>query len=190
MIQRMRPFGAFGLGADSSTVSAMEAAIIKMEGYNPNFAPNNNPGNLVYAGQRGAKMGAGGFAAFPTYADGVTALDKQIAGQIDKGQSLTDFFNQYAPGNTKNAAGGIQTPAATQNYINFVSAQLGIDPNVPINQSTPASATATGDTSYADAFTDNGGIVDDTVNAGTTDFTPYYIAGGIAFFALLIYSRK
>ena len=124
-----------GLG---DLVSSMAAAITQMEGVNPNFVGNNNPGNIVFIGsnqngQSGVTRGAGGFAQFSTLASGQAALDSQIQYQINQGQSLTDFFNQYAPGNTKNAAGGVQTPAATQNYINFVSGQLGIDPSVPLN---------------------------------------------------------
>lgn len=119
-------------------VSSMAAAIRQMEGTNPNFAANNNPGNLVYIGpnqngQSGVQPGAGGFARFPSPDAGEAALESQIQYQISQGQDLTQFFNQYAPGNTKNAAGGVQTPAATQNYINFVSSQLGIDPSVPLN---------------------------------------------------------
>lgn len=148
-----------GGGLGDALVDTMAAAIVKMEGVNPNFAPNNNPGNLVYAGQVGAVPGAGGFAAFPTYAAGYSALQSQVQGQINKGQDLTDFFNQYAPPNTKNAAGGVQTSAATQSYIDFVSQQTGIDPSVPLNSiqadylgagSTPSPSPSTFDSSTPD----------------------------------------
>lgn len=116
----------------------MAAAIRQMEGTNPNFAANNNPGNLVYIGpnqngQTGVLPGAGGFAMFPSAASGEAALESQIQSQINSGQNLTQFFNQYAPSGTCNAAGGCQTSAATQNYINFVSGQLGVDPSIPLN---------------------------------------------------------
>ena len=127
--------GYQGLG---DLVSSMAAAITQMEGVNPNFAGNNNPGNLVYIGpnqngQSGVTRGAGGFAAFPSLASGQAALANQIQYQVDQGQSLTQFFNQYAPSGTCNAAGGCQTSVATQNYINVVSGQLGIDPSIPLN---------------------------------------------------------
>jgi hypothetical protein len=111
----------------------LAASIRQVEGYNPNFAANNNPGNLIYVGQAGAVPGAGGFAKFPTAAAGEAALESQIQNYIDRGYNLSTFFNTYAPGNTKNAAGGVQTPAATQAYINTVSSQLGIDPSIPLN---------------------------------------------------------
>jgi hypothetical protein len=111
----------------------MAAAIRQMEGTNPAFAANNNPGNLVYIGQAGAVPGAGGFAKFSTPAAGEAALESQIQYQVNQGQNLTQFFNQYAPGGTVNAAGGVQTSAATQNYINTVSLQLGLDPSTPLN---------------------------------------------------------
>ena len=128
-----------GLGqASSSLISSMAAAITQMEGVNPAFVGNNNPGNLIYIGpnqngQTGVLPGAGGFAAFPSLAAGQAALANQIQGQVNQGQNLTQFFNQYAPGGTTNAAGGVQTSAATQNYINTVSSQLGIDPSIPLN---------------------------------------------------------
>jgi len=159
-------FGLSGLGQTSSLVSAMAAAITQMEGVNPAFVGNNNPGNLVYVGtnqngQTGVQRGAGGFAAFPTLASGQSALNNQIQAQINSGQDLTDFFNQYAPGGTTNAAGGVQTSAATQNYINFVSGQLGIDPSVSLasvqgSYSGPGSA-VTSDSGNGSGSTDDSG---------------------------------
>lgn len=132
-----------------------------MEGVNPNFVGNNNPGNLVYVGpnqngQSGVTRGAGGFAAFPSLAAGQAALNNQIQGQVDSGQNLTQFFNQYAPSGTCNAAGGCQTSAATQNYINFVSQQTGIDPSVPLN----TVASNGGATSYSADTPDTGSTFD------------------------------
>ena len=143
-------------GLGDTLVDTMTAAIIKMEGYNPNFAPNNNPGNLIFANQTGAVKGAGGFAKFPTYDDGVAALKWQIQNYIDRGYSLTSFFNKYAPPNTKNDAGGVQTSAMTQAYINSVSQATGIDPSIPLNTiqagySGPDSVTAVASSDSTDA---------------------------------------
>jgi hypothetical protein len=184
MIQRLRPLGAWQgmgtLGQSGDIVSAMAAAITQMEGYNPAFAPNNNPGNLIYIGpnqngQSGVTRGAGGFAAFPTLAAGQAALANQIQYQVNQGQTLTQFFNQYAPGGTTNAAGGVQTSAATQNYINFVSGQLGIDPNVPLNQS------SSGGTSYAS----DGSAIDNTSTAGI-DLSTIDLSSPVVIAALVI----
>ena len=124
-------------GMGDALVSSLASAIRQVEGYNPNFAGNNNPGNLIYVkggyNYPGCVPGAGGFCAYPDTATGEAALEHQIGVQIAAGQNLTQFFNQYAPGNTKNAAGGIQTPAATQAYIDTVSSQLGLDPSIPLN---------------------------------------------------------
>ena len=166
------------LGQSSDLVSAMASAIAQMEGYNPAYAGNNNPGNLVFIGQSGATKGAGGFAAFPTLAAGQAALANQIQYQINQGQTLTQFFNQYAPGGTVNADGGVQTSAATQNYINVVSNQLGIDPNVPLNQ------VAMGSYSGGSSSTDTASIADssqgDNTDDGSTDYSSTVALVGVA----------
>ena len=108
------------------------------EGYNPNFAGNNNPGNLIYVqggwNYPGATPGAGGFAKFPDLATGQAALQHQIQVQIGAGQNLTQFFNQYAPGGTVNAAGGVQTQAATDSYVNRAASACGLDTSTPLSQ--------------------------------------------------------
>ena len=58
---------------------------------------NNNPGNLVYAGQPKAQKGEGGFAKFPDYQSGVEALHKQIQLDASRGLSIHDFAKKYAP---------------------------------------------------------------------------------------------
>jgi hypothetical protein len=128
----VRTSSSRGLG--DALTDCLAGAITTQEGVNPNFVGNNNPGNLVYAGQSGAVPGAGGFAKFPSVAAGQAALQWQIQNYINRGFNLTDFFNTYAPGNTTNAAGGVQTPAATQAYINNVSASCGLDTSTPLTQ--------------------------------------------------------
>lgn len=140
MIHRLRSFGFGALG--DALVDSMAAAIQQMEGYIPPNAQypkgtvayqNNNPGNLMYAKQAGASPGgAAGFAKFTSYDAGYAALKQQIQYQINKGQNLVQFFNQYAPGGTSNAAGAVQTQAATNNYVSVVANQIGVDPNVPL----------------------------------------------------------
>lgn len=123
--------GYRGLG--DALVSSLASAIRQVEGYNPNFAANNNPGNLVYVGQAGAVPGAGGFAKFASPEAGEAALEWQIQNYIDRGYNLTQFFNTYAPGGTSNAAGGVQTQQATNSYVNTVASNLGLDPSIPLN---------------------------------------------------------
>ena len=126
-------------GMGDALTDCMASAMTTQEGYNPNFAANNNPGNIVYIGptqngQTGVTRGAGGFARFSSPASGQAALYNQIQGQISRGQNLIQFFNQYAPPNTVNAAGGVQTSAATQAYISNVASACGLDTSTPLNQ--------------------------------------------------------
>ena len=130
-------FGLRGVGLGDALVSSLASAIANVEGYNPNFAGNNNPGNLIYIGpnqngQSGVTRGAGGFAKFTSPASGQAAMEWQIQNYIDRGYDLNTFFNTWAPPNTKNAAGGAQTSQMTANYISRVSSATGIDPSVPL----------------------------------------------------------
>lgn len=137
MISRLRPFGGFGvtgLGGDA-LVNGIADAITQMEGYIPPNAKypqgslayqNNNPGNIRFARSSynypGATQGAGGFARYPSLATGRSALEHQIQVQINAGQNLTQFFNQYAPSFENNTPG----------YIAFVANQVGVDPAIPL----------------------------------------------------------
>ena len=197
MLQSLRIFEAFrptslaGLGADPATVAAMAAGITQMEGFIPPNAQypkgslayqNNNPGNLVYAGQPGASPGAGGFAYFNTLAAGQAALNNQIAGQIDKGQSTTQFFNQYAPCNTTNGAGAVQTCAATQNYINTIASQLGVDPNTPLNG---ASVPTTYDVSSSGVQSTSTFDITDPTTWDTTEFAAIGVLAATVLYLLV-----
>src|SRR3974390_195299 len=57
---------------------------------------NNNPGNLEYAGQAGAKKN-GRWAQFDTPEDGYRALQSQIDIDSKRGGTLGDYINKYAP---------------------------------------------------------------------------------------------
>lgn len=204
MLTNLRPLGVTGMGklgqTTSPLVSSIAAAITQMEGtiapnaQYPNGSlayQNNNPGNLVYVGQLGASPGAGGFAKFDTVADGQQALYNQIQTQINSGQNLTQFFNQYAPGGTTNAAGGVQTSAATQNYINTVSQQIGIDPSVPLNSvaSNYSGSASTDSDSSDDSSTDIGTQITSAVSSidlsDPTTLAVIGIAGALALYYVL-----
>jgi hypothetical protein len=127
----------YGLG--DALVDCLSSAITQVEGSNPNFAANNNPGNLIYVGpnqngQTGVTPGAGGFAKFTSPASGYAAMQWQIQNYIGRGFTPTQFFNTWAPGGTSNAAGGVQTQVATNSYVSTVSGSCGLDPNTPLNQ--------------------------------------------------------
>jgi hypothetical protein len=133
-IVRPHPVISFGLGLgslgvaqvlDPSTTSTIAAKIQQIEGYYPGTVAyaNNNPGNLVFAGQSGATLGAGGFARFATYSDGLNALNDQIQLYAGRGMSIQDMMNVYAPASPGN------NPVA---YANQVADALGVDPSTQL----------------------------------------------------------
>lgn len=77
---------------------------------------NNNPGNLRFAGQDGATLGASGFAKFETPEAGYQALLSQI--QLDQTRNLTvaQFINKYAPPSEND----------TPKYIKDFTTSLGV----------------------------------------------------------------
>jgi len=148
-------------------MQAMASQIQTVEGYYPPGSvvngvsypngsiayQNNNPGNLVYAGQPGASPGgAGGFAVFDSYADGQQALYNQLnlyaqgtCGQCNgQPQTLESVMNIYAP-----AGQAGNNPTA---YANTLANSLGVDPSDSLSSifagtATSPSASATGDDS-------------------------------------------
>lgn len=94
---------------------------------------NNNPGNLVYAGQPGARpsvqydpgMGQNQtYAVFDTLADGIAATQRQLALDASRGLTLAQRLSTWATGNR----------AA---YVSNVSTWLGVDPNTPLSSLGP-----------------------------------------------------
>jgi hypothetical protein len=87
-------------------------------------ARNNNPGNLVYAGQRGAILGEGGFAKFASPVDGWNALLAEVRNDITKPAA----FAGDAPGPTGTLLQFIQAFSKTDQaaYAAFVSGEIGI----------------------------------------------------------------
>lgn len=72
----------------------------------PRGLRNNNPGNLNFVGQYGAKLEDGPnarFAQFPTMLDGIAALDKQVGLYLKRGTNTIDkIMDIYAPKSDKN----------------------------------------------------------------------------------------
>ena len=98
---------------------------------------HNNPGNLVFAGQRGATVGetvAGHtFARFQSTEEGVAALYRQLQLYQKRGiDTLTEIMGVYAPEGANN----------TGAYINALSKTTGLDPNQQLNFGDPATAAA------------------------------------------------
>ena len=118
-----------------SAVNALATAIQNQEGYYPGSLAyqNNNPGNLVYAGQPGATQGAGGFAAFSSYSAGRAALQNQITLDATRGTDIngnptttvSQLLSSWAPSSDPRN----NTPA----YIASVSTQTGYDPDAPLS---------------------------------------------------------
>lgn len=127
-----------GIGSTYTVTPGMQAiasAIQTQEGYAPGTLAytNNNPGNLIYAGQPGATSGAGGFAAFPTYQDGLNALYNQInlyatgACGVCGGQPMTiaEMTAAYAP-----AGQGGNNPGV---YATNIANATGAAPDTPLS---------------------------------------------------------
>lgn len=86
---------------------------------------NNNPGNLMYAGQRGAiGKDEQGFAVFDTVDSGWAALYRQIQLDAGRGFDLKGFINKYAPPSAND----------TNAYLQFLIDQIGINANTLLSQ--------------------------------------------------------
>ena len=176
-----------GLSGTDPIVTTLSDTITRIEGfylpgstvggtYYPNGSlayQNNNPGNSIYLGgsqqqgQSGVTRGAAGFAHFPTLAAGRAALEWQVQNYIDRGYDIDAFINNYAPANTKNAAGAPQTNAMSANYKAALSASLGIPINgVAIKQLQTGSynPSDTTDTTNTDVV-----VADNTTPASSSD---------------------
>lgn len=98
---------------------------------------HNNPGNLIFAGQKGATKGetiAGHtFAKFETQQAGIQALHRQLQLYQKRGiDTVGEIMEIYAPRATN----------PTDAYIKALSKSTGFDPNQPLNFGDPATAAA------------------------------------------------
>ena len=98
---------------------------------------HNNPGNLIFAGQRGATVGetvAGHtFAKFQSTEEGIAALYRQLQLYQRRGiDTLTEIMGVYAPEGANN----------TGAYIKALAKTTGLDPNQQLNFGDPATAAA------------------------------------------------
>lgn len=135
----LSPFrGLSGLGDISSSpfVAQLAQAIQTVEGYYPPGTPgypsgsiayrSNNPGNLRSAPSSFSQVSpvaVAGYATFTSYAVGWSALLNDISAKINRGLTLAQFLNIYAPSGDGNDPGS---------YTATVAAALNIDANTPL----------------------------------------------------------
>lgn len=99
---------------------------------------NNNPGNLKFAGQAGARPGpmlpdGTQFAVFDTPEAGVAANVNQLRIYGTRGiNTVEKIINTWSP-----ATAHGNTPESTANYIAHVSKALGVAPNQPLDMANP-----------------------------------------------------
>lgn len=92
---------------------------------------NNNPGNLNFVGQAGASLErpGGRFARFDTAFDGLRAISRQLMLYAGRGiNTVEKIISTWAPPSDGNN---------TRAYIQAVSRQLGVNPQVALNMSDP-----------------------------------------------------
>ena len=109
-------------------------AVQTQEGYYPGSIAyrNNNPGNLMYAGQPGATgKDASGFAIFPDYATGFQALQNQIALNASRGMTISQFTAAYAPASVSG-----NNPAL---YAQNIANATGLSPSDLLSSASDAS---------------------------------------------------
>jgi hypothetical protein len=121
----------------------LDAAIAAFEGYGTQgtiATRQNNPGNLVagaFASSYGGVATSGSsIATFPTAAQGLAAEDALVQQYDSEGYNVQELINAWAP---PNASGN--SPASTQNYINYVSQNLGVSPTTSLSSLASTSAT-------------------------------------------------
>lgn len=129
-----------GLGVTNVTptpsMQMLAQLIQQQEGYAPGTASytDNNPGNLVYAGQPGATQCPGSsFACFDTYSDGLQALYNQLNLYAEgtcqacggEPQTIASMTQIYAP-----AGQGNNNPTA---YASFLASGMGVDPSTSLS---------------------------------------------------------
>jgi hypothetical protein len=166
----LRGLGSYGLG---DFVSDLAGAIQTFEGWYPGSLSyrNNNPGNLRPGSLAvGATGSNGGYAVFPDYNTGWNALLGLIQSSTYYGDTLTQFFQTYAPAADNNK------PAA---YAAGVAANLGVDPNTPISQLEAGGGSAA---STSSSSSDGSGDTDDSSESITDQISD--ALGGIPTWTL------
>ncbi len=187
--------GLAGLGA--LDLDSLARAIFRQEGVldaNGNWVTsslgyrNNNPGNMIYAGQKGAHPSSGydpdmgayqTYAVFDTLQDGIDATKRQLALDSSRGLTLAQRLSTWATGNRSA-------------YVSNVSGWLGVDPSTPLSAFTggsaalPAGAAAAGLSWSLPAFLDDFGSESVTDGQETGLSGAAKVGIGLALASLLV----
>jgi len=112
------------MGADSSLVSQISSAIARQENVNPSY---NNPGGLIAA--PGCTSRPGQIAICPDAATGQAGLERQVGIDIDRGWTLNQLINSWAPACSDPICQG-NNPSA---YSSNVATWTGLPQDVPLS---------------------------------------------------------
>lgn len=159
-----------------SLIDTLAQAIGQMEGYFKSGSVadrNNNPGNLR-ASPYAIGKDANGYAIFPDAQTGWNALYYQLNLYSQRGLTLEQMINVYAPASDNNDP---------NNYLNFVTGKLGVGPNTSISslyETQPAVSTDV-PTDNADPTTIDSTNTADVLSSGISD-----LLGGTGNLGLLI----
>lgn len=178
--------GLSGLGAvtqvlDPTTTATIAGVIQQQEGWYPGSVAyrNNNPGNLIYAGQAGATRGADGFAVFDSYDSGLAALNNQLQLYAGRGLSISDMMNVYAPATQ---AGNNPTL-----YASRIASALGVDPSTRLVDLGGASSPAT-PAAATDVVTDAGVFSLESFGPAGLTSDPLLLGVGAGVLGLVLYA--
>jgi len=178
------PAGLSGLGTvqvlDAGTTATIAGVIQQQEGYYPGTLAyqNNNPGNLIYAGQTGATQGAGGFAKFSSYQDGLNALNNQLQLYAGRGLTISDMMNVYAPATQ---AGNNPTL-----YASRIAGALGVSPDTRLLDLTGSPASSSPDLLGTNVYSDAGLVPLDSLLPAGLD--PVMVGVGAGVLGLVLYA--
>jgi len=120
-------------------VSQISAAIARQENVNPSY---NNPGGLIAA--PGCTSRPGQIAICPDAATGEAGLERQVGIDIDRGWTLNQLINSWAPacsdpickGNNPSAySSNVSTWTGLPQDVPLSSLDLGTDSNPPADSS-------------------------------------------------------
>lgn len=130
------------------SIQSVANTIQTIEGYYPGSLAyrNNNPGNLVFANQPGATQN-GAFASFSSYDQGYQALQRQIQLDANRGLTIQQFINKYAPASDGN------DPTS---YAAQIAAAEGLSVNDPLSMAISGSSSASSDSAIQAMDTGSG----------------------------------